>query len=61
MKRQQAKDPQTRIAVRVSEDFKKEFEKLCNEKSINSSALIRNLIQKWMDDQLPRGFHDNDL
>lgn len=44
------KDPQTRIAVRVSEDIKKKFDKLCNDKAINGSALIRQFIIKWIAD-----------
>lgn len=44
------KDPQTRIAVRVSEDLKKKFEELCSNKAINGSALIRQFIIKWIED-----------
>lgn len=44
------KDPQTRIAVRVSEDIKKKFEEICTNKAINGSALIRNFIVKWIEE-----------
>lgn len=44
------RDPQTRIAVRVSEDLKKEFEELCEKKSINGSALVRTFITNWIEE-----------
>lgn len=44
-------DKQIRIAVRMSEELKKEFMALCKDKAINSSELIRQLVQQWIRQQ----------
>lgn len=47
------KDKQIRVAVRLPEDLKNDFMTLCEEKAINSSALIRKWIEDWTNQQKP--------
>lgn len=43
-------DKQIRIAVRLDAELKEAFYKACKEKAVNPSELVRQLIQKWMQD-----------
>lgn len=45
------KDKQIRIAVRLPEDLKEKFMLMCKERAINSSELVRQLIQTWINKQ----------
>lgn len=38
------------LQVRISDDLKKQFDKIIKDKSINKSDLLRNLIIKWIED-----------
>lgn len=39
------------IQIRVSQELRDSFQKLCKEQCINSSELIRQLISKWIENQ----------
>lgn len=39
------------LQVKISEELKAEFDKISEEKNINKSALIRNLIAHWIKDE----------
>lgn len=44
------KDRQIRVNARVSPEFKRRFDKVCKEKAINGSLLIRNLLEQWLEE-----------
>lgn len=41
----------TTIKIRVSQDFKDTFNATCKQKAINPSELLRQLIEKWLEQQ----------
>lgn len=44
-------DKQIRIAVRLEPELKEQFFDLCKDKAVNPSALVRLLIQNWIQEQ----------
>lgn len=44
----EAKKKDIRLNIRVSEELRNEFQRLCNDKSVNGSDLIRKFIEKWI-------------
>lgn len=41
----------TVIRLRVTQAFKARFNNMCNQKAINPSELLRQLIAQWMQEQ----------
>lgn len=40
------------MQIRVSQELRDTFQKLCKEQCINSSELVRQLIGKWIEKQI---------
>lgn len=38
------------IRVRVTDDMKKQFDKICEQKAINASQWLRNVIQNFIEE-----------
>lgn len=43
-------EKEVRIGLRVTESFRNKFMEICNEQSINASALLRKWIENYVDD-----------
>ena len=50
----QAKRKSTYLQLRVDTSLKQTFDNLCEQKGYNGSAIIRKLIEKWIEDQTPK-------
>ena len=42
-------DKQIRIAIRVPQELKDEFQEICKKKYINGSELLRHMIIDWIE------------
>ena len=45
------KEKDSYIRIRIDTQTKEKFQELCKKKAINSSALIRQLIEQWNKEQ----------
>lgn len=44
----ETKKKDIRLNIRISEELKDEFQRVCDTKSVNGSDLIRKFIKRWV-------------
>ena len=54
-------EKEVRIGLRVTESFRNKFMEICNEQSINASALLRKWIENYVDDYTHKKEADKDV
>lgn len=41
-------EKETRLNIRISESLRNDFRRICNDKSVNGSDLVRKFIERWV-------------